>query len=80
MGDLNDSNRSFVHDDTHDPSGSNDKIISINDLENNVSWGSTEKERSFSNVSSFDPSNGQVDPNPTFPEGGRRAWMVVLGV
>lgn len=80
MGDLNDSNRSFVNDDTQDLSGSNDKIISINDLEKHVSLGSTEKEKSFSNVTSLDHSNGQLDPNPTFPEGGRRAWTVVLGV
>jgi hypothetical protein len=59
------------------PSGSNDKRISINDLEKNVSLGSAEKEKSFS---SLDHSNGKVDPDPTFPEGGRRAWMVVLGV
>lgn len=80
MGDLNDSNRSFVNDDTQDLSGSNDKIISINDLEKHVSLGSTEKEKSFSNVTSLDHSNGQLDPNLTFPEGGRRAWTVVLGV
>jgi len=80
MGDLNDSNRSFVNDDTQDPSGSNDKIIPTDDLEKHVSLGSTEKKKSFSSVSSLDRSNGRDDPNPTFPEGGRRAWMVVLGV